>query len=726
MKKLIIILLVIVLAMTLFACKEEETDTPETPIISDGGGSGEGSGGGEGGGSGEGSGDVDPEETGASFTASGNAITAGELKLDFGDNAVADGGAVLTELLSDDDETENGLATTLYTLEVDSGCSSPVTVSLPVPEDLSDGDVLLLGIGLNYTLNTSGETQRTYSHYEASVSDGTASATFIPSDFAGDNFYLGADEGGTANSGKKLKLYFGYFTDGCYYENDAHFKLWYPSAYKMSAELKAQILDDLEDMYDGIGYDLGTGCMDVQIKRNIKESGYYQQLDNTITMNANLFDNGYQPTTKPVLYHEYFHYVQDVYDDTVFGNLWFAEATASYYEAKINNSTFTGLTSECFESQFESVIPKKSTAKAGYARAPLIAYVSSQTGSDEWIKELYVSGVTDSDISAVFSGISVLFEEEYHYALATGAVGQFPAYTFHSILAGGTYGSSVGGKMTLTMPNSATLANAEESGDTPITLGSVSYAMYGTGCREVAIVMTADDLSGLPSTAKVFYTENDDCTVRLIRSKGKTCETVSSAMTVADLKTSLSDGYRYTLVISALGERTQEKSAEVAFTVTPLLNTEYAQKEISYSGTFARTDHIGQANLKVTITLTSDRGFKVTYTNQGNNSQKTNYNIKFNGISVNNPVNLTVTVKIDGTVNGSTSPFIVELKSHAAQYAAINSYVAETLSDNSGTTTLTDTLKYTKPKGDLNYYFRDSIYTEWQSDCAVSFFFKGE
>ena len=93
------------------------------------------------------------------------------------------------------------------------------------------------------------------------------------------------------------------------------------------------------------------------------------------------FTEKYVPgSLNPLLWHEFFHYVQGCYTGIFGGSEWIDEATASYYEAKAKDQTYTSLTSQYFERQFVGALPPEDTAQDGYARSPLFPPLPKERG----------------------------------------------------------------------------------------------------------------------------------------------------------------------------------------------------------------------------------------------------------------------------------------------------------------------------------------------------------
>lgn len=443
-------------------------------------------------------------------------------------------------------------------------------------------------------------------------------------------------------------------------------------------------------------------------------------IDNTITLNESLFSNSTEhPLLKSIIYHEYFHFIQDNYDDSVFGNIWFHEATASYYEAKQLNQDFTGTTSKNYELQFDSIIPTINTDNAGYARAPLIAYISNCVGNDDWIKELYKNGEpSDDEILNFISSISVTFATEYYIEIAKGTIGEYPAYTFHNMMLAEEFSNKVGGVIKPNIPDLTTITTAVESGNV-ITLGTKEFVMNGDGCRIVTINMSNDDFKDLPEDTKISFVGDNDYFIQVIRSKGKTCECVSNELLVADLKTALVDGYRYTVVLVTYGQSNKTYETHVSMLATPVekvpegsVTSEYYSDKYRFSG------HNNELYANIIVTITADRPF--TIRNKYQNVESVKYTLLFNGISTSKPVNLTIKVELSGYNKNTGETFDVVLTSSSWQWVDQTKYMTETLTNKTGTNSITDIVKFTYTgKGNIGgVTFK---YTDPGSDTLMDF-----
>ena len=129
--------------------------------------------------------------------------------------------------------------------------------------------------------------------------------------------------------------------------------------------------------------------MNVHVKK-ISDAGSYHSLFGDITLNTDNFKSKYEKgALNSLLWHEFFHYVQGCYTGIFSSTEWIDEATSSYYEARAKDTSFTSLTNQYFEKQFVSALPLNDTAQDGYARSPLITFLSQKKGNDSWIRTVY-------------------------------------------------------------------------------------------------------------------------------------------------------------------------------------------------------------------------------------------------------------------------------------------------------------------------------------------------
>lgn len=363
-------------------------------------------------------------QIGKTVSLSNGLLSLNDMIVDFSATGVADGKATLSEEKAASFEKENGLISELYSITYDEGTSGLVTVTLPLPKDFdeSQGGTIRLGIGRDYT-REDGVVVTPFEYLEAVIDNGLMTAVFDPSMFPETAFFgrTGDEDTGFAmmsleNADKKnygqVKRYFGYFwTDGFFFEN-GHFKVWHPTSLKVDQSDRESLLNDLESIYSFYadkGYMMGSKYpMDVNIAMKIEGMDGYSQ-GSSITLSAPLlFGNekkqepvypAHQTASRMLLKHEFFHTIQVNYLGWMAGrswsaawqeSVWFDEATAVYYEANEAGDAKCAQSDKYVERIWEGLMPDdKMSADAGYARGPLVAFVTEKLGSDEWIKTVY-------------------------------------------------------------------------------------------------------------------------------------------------------------------------------------------------------------------------------------------------------------------------------------------------------------------------------------------------
>ncbi len=539
-------------------------------------------------------------------------ITLGETIVSFGDN-VSDGEpASLISVKTTEVEEENGLNSELYELTLSKAYKQPLTLTLPVPEDYTGAseEVLLIGLGVECEYE-SGSYGTEYFYIPADVVDGAASASFIPAELFEAPLYMGNSEGTAkpSNMTTSFSLKCGLFSSVSYFSDGGHFRLYYPMKVNgaffhdiVGSSGRQDILNDLEAVYEkyktlGYKYNESDFPMNVQIK-SIDDSGSYHMLFKDITLNINNFTEKYTVgSLNPLLWHEFFHYVQGCYTGIFNATKWIDEATASYYEASAKGATFTSLTSQYFEKQFSSALPVKDTAQDGYARSPLIAFLSKKMGDDTWIKATYEKGGTqEALIEAV--GDPSSWVHEYYTAIASGKIGQESTYTLHKNISTGVLGEDVGTTMKLSIPD--TDKQAEAASGEKLVLGSASVTMNGQGSRLVAITIDKDKLKNLPDKIDPSV-ECKGASVNVISAVGSKSKNCGSSLT--GLKDSADSKTIYLVVVTSKEPAGVSKSFEV--------KVKLEVKKIDFSGTYKGILNVTEsgADIDVTTVVTYEKDF---------------------------------------------------------------------------------------------------------------------
>ena len=530
--------------------------------------------------------------------------------ISFGKNSVADGDdASMRTIEATEDEVANGLTSKLYELTLNQEYTEPLTVSFPVPEDFTGTaeEALLVGLGVECEYD-SGRVGIEYFYFPAEIADGLATASFIPAELIKGPLYMGAGEG-TATPVKKFVWTLGVFTSSTAQYEGGHFRLYYPTKVGdkffhaiVGTDGTRTILDDLEAVYEkyqalGYKYKESDFPMNVHIKK-IDDKGSYHSLFKDITLNIDNFTDKYVPgSLNPLLWHEFFHYVQVCYTGIFSGTEWIDEATASYYEASAKDVTYTTLTAQYFEKQFSSALPAADSAQDGYARSPLISFLSKKMGGDAWIKNAYEKGGSNEALISQVGDPSG-WAHEYYTALASGQVGQESTYTLHKNLSTGVYDKDVGTSLKLSIPDAD--EQVQKGSDEEIPLGSATVTMNGQGSRLIAIIVDKDELKKLPDAVDPKV-ECKGASVTVISAIGSKASNQGSSLT--GLKDSANSKAVYLVVVTSKAAAGTSSSFEV--------KVKLPVKKIDYSGTYTGILNVTETgkDIEVTTVVTYEKDF---------------------------------------------------------------------------------------------------------------------
>ena len=511
------------------------------------------------------------------------------ITVDFGQNTnTGKSPARLSEVKATATEEENGLSSPLYELTLEEDFTQPITISIPLPGEYTgeEGETLLMGLGVEAQYD-SGRIGTEYFYFPVEIVDGMARASFSAKEMAQAPFYMGATEGAAqpSNIERGLSLRCGLFTQVLYFEDGGHFKLFHPLKvdgkffhHIITSSGQKEILNDLEAVYNKykmLGYEYRDSDfpMNVLIK-SIGDAGSYHTLFKDITLNTNNFTKEYKNgDLNPLLWHEFFHYVQGCYTG-IFGDTeWIDEATASFYEASALGATSTNLTAEYFEKQFTSALPLKDTPQDGYARSPLIAYLTKKAGDDRWIQKVYAKGGTKEAFIEV-AGDPAGWAHDYYLDLVTGTVGNLNVYTLHRSLIGGDYGADVGSTLNIKLPDAD--ANNDVKDDAKdILIGSAKVTMNGQGARLIALKADKDELKKLPDASDIKV-ECKGAQVTVLSARGREVTNLGQSLTGLKKSPENNTVYLILLTSSAAPETSSEFEVKVKM----------ARKKVDFSGTY--------------------------------------------------------------------------------------------------------------------------------------------
>ncbi len=387
-----------------------------------------------------------------------------ELSFDFSATGMRDGAVSLAKDRMPDGLKDEGLVSDLYEMTIEGECSDPVTVTMKVPKEYTgkDGQALMLAIGTDYDVSTEAEIGRHYYYVEAVVEGDTATAEFVPEEVLTPKLlyrksgrtYLSSEESKKKYTGSRV-IRFGETLRNWVSGENPRFLISYPYFYTVSESDTNAFIKDLEDMWDWYaaeGYSFeglqpiyiyvitgSDGDVDAAFSRSKTGDPQIEFRKKFVFGTGKNSDYaGTRHLARPLMYHEFFHAIQDQYVGTNKHSLWFDEATATYYEHcaekrfGISNVYKYAKTTELnYLFSLESMIPtnKKITqleqnaekvtvwdmikekdrnlknkkfsliGDEGYARGPFCDIVSEIKEGDDWIRNIYenwkTGGVTD-------------------------------------------------------------------------------------------------------------------------------------------------------------------------------------------------------------------------------------------------------------------------------------------------------------------------------------------
>ena len=483
------------------------------------------------------------------------------MKIDFGDNDVPkNAGEAASAADLGDEEPPDGLGSTLYDLYIDAAAKEPITISIPITEDLSDLEKdakPMIAIGTIVTFED-GRQSTVYHYLEADVKDDTATASFIPSDILGGTFVRGASDG-TSSAGTtvsaapgKEHVRAGIIWCTTTFSEGGHFLVYFPAQagkFFIDYNNREALLTDLEGVYDqylAMGYQYAgrsSWPMEVDIRNSNDEAAYtfgLRSAEGSIEINRKFFENGTYNSAevKALLAHEFFHFVQMNYVSSFNQCPWFDEATATYFES-VQRGSIPSIVGQYKENIFSGVFPENNTSANGYARMPLIAYLVSQAGGSEaFIQQAYTAAGSGTDWAAAIStatGDPSLWAGDFYSALIRGEVGDYTPYTIHSNLAKGSL-KETGTALALTVPSAEEIAAAAENDEAP-SLGSASLTIAAYGAQCVALTIDADNLKLLADGMDPVVKVSPGADARVFAIKGSAV----TEYTAADGKIPLTD-----------------------------------------------------------------------------------------------------------------------------------------------------------------------------------------
>lgn len=504
-------------------------------------------------------------DKGASASVKDGKIELEGALLDFGSNPIPkDSKSSLTVLKLKDDEPD-GLSSTLFELNLDLTCESPVTIRIPFkgtdkPEQ-SDFSPML-GIGTEITL-TDGRSRTLFAYIPGEMTESGVSATFVPAEYL-EQLSVRGSSGGATPSREKLRL--GIFWCSTTFSDGGHFVVNFPAksgSFFLDYNDRTALLTDLEAVYNdylGKNYTYGKRSdwpMTVNIQ-SLDAMGYYSYgwsgANGKIYLDRKLFEKGYDPgAVNPLLAHEFFHFVQLNYVDPGSDNLWFDEATATYFEGEKSGS-IPSIVAEYNEKIFSGIIPEVNDAANGYARMPLVRYLAGKKGQS-FINTVYTAAGNGTDWdSAITSATGPLADwaADFYEALVRGDVGSYAPYTLHTNLTAGER-KEIGTALALKMPTPDELATIVENDEIPL-LGETTVTVGPYGAQLVALNMDSAYLFRVQKgTDPVVTVSGGDLRIFAVRgSKVTVLKSAGGSVKLTDFKELSEDKHVFLALVTGM------------------------------------------------------------------------------------------------------------------------------------------------------------------------------
>ncbi len=515
-----------------------------------------------------------------------------------------------------------GLVSTQLALSCDAETlDEPVSVLYRLPGGTeNDAEDILLGVGLDYT-GKYGSAGTYFAFIEAEVEDGLAYAEFVPSECPGLLDTVRA-AGGTVSMPADMIIKLGWYAYNSYTQkqDEAHFELYVPvdinagkrERYQLQPTDVKDILADLESAYnfylsEGFAYEGRRDWpIDVYISDDMgdAEEGLFSMPwysdspdSGTLYFNANLFQWGYpEGGIKQLIYHEFFHFVQQNYVTSDTYSLWIDEATATYYESTPYGKS-PAIISDYRYNLLQSIYPEEPADTEGYARAPLFWYLSEQYGDDVILK-LYEYGgqMTAASPEIWLETLSLLTDEPVLYAtdfyktLLTEGFGTKQNY----FSAEGVYryvekspqrdtelNPLAGGKpLEVYLPDETALASLLRQGQTSTLVGQTTLRVHTAGAQFAPLVFRELYDTVREGMDPVITIDNPDCELTVFyidqysadKYKVMACST-GGEICLTDFKTLVMDGKDPLFLVMVTGLQ-RESWTDCTVSVTAFLSPE--------------------------------------------------------------------------------------------------------------------------------------------------------
>lgn len=541
----------------------------------------------------------DPDDVETTMVESGDDYELeGIATLHFADDALEEEAEISFIEYESEGDVEGALSPPMYNLSLDSQPVGDVVLDLALPEGYEKEEVIF-GVQVDaYDVSEDKEVQEMIYIVADEVKDGYASITLLPDYFSeqdDDDKALVIDKNSVyAAGGKKYVASVGIFDSQFYYEG-GHFsvinQLWFSSLGQSSA---TAFLDDLEKVHDDfLAKDYSYKLRDnwpfyVYIKILDVNGGYYISKTARIfgkdpdrgwmSINSSYFREGYKSggALMPLLYHEWFHFIQSNYGDH--DTEWFDEASATYFES-VASGGVPNIISEYWELAFESMIPYNNTAKDGYARQPFVKFLVNRYGEDI-IRQIYLSLEKGDNLSLAITTNTLASRAElvnpYYVDLASGLIGTNQAYTLcTNIESQDDRYKQLGAPISLAYPDD-TMSYTTEELMNPIEVGTKDIIVNGEAPPYLMPLDVPQDLIDMMNENTTLTVESSGGIItNLVKIKSKNVESYTGGFNIENyggIDKDLKDDWKYMLVLVNNTQEAIQSTVSVKLKLAPTMD----------------------------------------------------------------------------------------------------------------------------------------------------------
>lgn len=500
-------------------------------------------------------------------------------RIDLGGARLRPDQAGLRRLEASATDRASGLAGDLVQLQLAAAVTTPVRVELALPG--SDGGSLMLGVGTEFRRDD-GSRYTHFAYLPASATSVGGSASFVPAEF--DRRQLRLAGGGSAQPVGGHRYTLGLFTRTVSQRGpNARFAVTHPRKFRqIGSEFLSEseldlLLSDLDSTFrefrDTHKYVYGqrkTYPINVHISDLESLDGAYDYnaltgIDGaSISLHRSIFSKGYangRIKARVIFAHEFFHFVQHNYTAGSHSSDWFDEATSTYFEWKqAQGKLAIDVLQTHWAETFRGMLPESDSAIAGYARMPLIHYLSKRTG-ELFIRKVYEAQAKDHAAWAqAIAAATGLRPEQYVSDYYLDVVRQNVAswYAASSVYGSLVFGETtvpqvreVGRMLSVSVPEPADIKDKVDAGER-IQLAKTTLEIEPLGARLVALsVSMPADRSGLAEDASFELATDNGGELRILQLARMGDEQSIAGTRIDGIKRRYGHGYTHLVVVTS-------------------------------------------------------------------------------------------------------------------------------------------------------------------------------